>query len=120
MITYHSLWLKLQRCAAWLVRFCEWLRNRKTSPSTEALTSEELQEGTLLIMRLVQARSFADELRDLKANKEVKGSSKLAKLKPVLTEGVLRVGGRLEEAVILSYDEKHPIILLKKHHTLSL
>jgi len=98
------------------VRFCEWLRNRKTSPNTEALTSEELQEGTLLIMRLVQARSFAEELRDLKANKEVKGSSRLAKLKPLLTEGVLRVGGLLEEAVVLSYDEKHPIILPKKHH----
>ena len=67
-------------------------------------------------MRLVQARSFADELRDLKANKEVKGSSRLAKLKPVLTEGVLRVRGRLEEAVVLSYDEKHPIILPKKQH----
>ena len=116
MITYHSSWLKLQRCAAWLVRFCEWLRNRKTSPNTEALTSEELQEGTLLIMRLVQARSFTEELRDLKANKVVKASSRLAKLKPVLTEGVLRVGGRLEEAVVLSYDEKHPIILPKKHH----
>ena len=67
-------------------------------------------------MRLVQARSFAEELRDLKANNQVKGSSRLAKLKPVLTEGVLRVGGRLEEAVVLSYDEKHPIILPKKHH----
>jgi len=55
-------------------------------------------------------------LRDLKANKEVKGSSRLAKLKPVLVEGVLCVGGRLEEAVELSHDRKHPIILPKKHH----
>ena len=43
-------------------------------------------------------------------------SSRLAKLKPVLAERVLCVGGRLEEAVVLSYDEKHPIILPKKHH----
>ena len=34
----------------------------------------------------------------------------------MLAEAVLRVGGRLEEAVVLPYDEKHPIILLKKHH----
>ena len=61
-------------------------------------------------MRLVQAQGFAEELRDLKANKEVKSSSRLVKLKPVLAERVLRVGGRLEEAVVLSYDEKHPII----------
>ena len=53
-------------------------------------------------MRLLQAQSFSEELRDLKANKEVKSSSRLAKLKPVLAEAVLRVGGRLEEAVVLS------------------
>ena len=92
------------------------LRNWKTSSSTEALTTEELREATLLVVSLVQAQGFAEELRDLKANKEVKGSSRLAKLKPVLAEAVLRVGGRLEEAVVLSYDEKHPIILPKKHH----
>ena len=55
-MTYYSSWLKLQRRVAWLVRFCHWLRNRKTSSSTEALTTEELREATLLIMRLVQAR----------------------------------------------------------------
>ena len=116
MMTYYSSWLKLQRCVAWLVRFCHWLRDRKTFSSTEALTTEELREATLLIMRLVQAKSFAEELRDLKANKDVKSSSRLVKLKPVLTERVLRVGGRLEEAVELSYDEKHLVILPKKHH----
>ena len=98
------------------MRFCHWLKSRKTSSSTEALTTEELREATLLIMRLIQAQSFAEELRDLKANKEVKSSSRLAKLKLVLAEAVLRVGGRLEEAVVLSYDERHPIILSKKYH----
>ena len=116
MMNHYSLWLKLQRCVAWLVRFCYWLRNRKTPSSTEALTREELREATLLIMRLVQAQSFPEELRDFKANKVVKSCSRLAKLKPVLAEAVLRVGGRLEESVVLSYDEKHPIILPKKHH----
>ena len=67
-------------------------------------------------MRLIQAQSFAEDLRDLKANKEVESSSRLAKLKPVLTEVVLCVEGRLEEAVVLSYDKKHPIILPKKYH----
>lgn len=116
MMTYYSSWLKLQCCVAWLVRFCHRLRNWKTSSSVQALTTEELQEATLLIMRLVQAQSFAEELRDLKANKKVKSSGRLLKLKPVLAEGVLRVGGWLEEAVVLSYNEKHPIILPKKHN----
>ena len=116
MMTRYSSWLKLQRCVAWLVRFCHWLRNRKSLSCTEALTTEELRETILLVMRLVQAQNFAEELRDLKANKEVKSSSRLAKLTPVLADAVLRVGGRLEVAVVLSYDERHPIILPMKHH----
>ena len=59
-------------------------------------------------MRLVQAQSFAEELRDLKANKELKSSSRLVKLKPVLADAVFCVQGRLEEAVVLSCDEKVP------------
>ncbi|KAL9986969.1 hypothetical protein ACROYT_G001199 [Oculina patagonica] len=70
----------------------------------------------MFLVRLVQAETFAEELRDLKAGREVKTSSKLVKLKPVLTEGILRVGGRLEEAVVLSYNERHPVILPRNHH----
>ena len=49
-------------------------------------------------------------------NKEVKISSRLGSLRPVLEDGVLRVGGRLQKAVVLSWDEKHPMILPKHHH----
>ena len=31
MVTYLGSWLKLQHCIAWLVCFCHWLRNQKTS-----------------------------------------------------------------------------------------
>ena len=76
MMIHNSSWLKLQHFVALLVRFCHWLKNRKTrSSSTEALTTEEVRETTLLIMRLVPAQSFAEELRDLKANNEAKSSS---------------------------------------------
>ena len=52
----------------------------------------------------------------MKLNKEVKKSSKLGNLTPVLVDGVLRVGGRLQKAVVLSWDEKHPVVLPKRHH----
>lgn len=129
IMTYYSSWLKLQRCVAWLLRFCHWLRNRKTSSSAQALTTEELQEATLLIMRLVQAQSFAEELRDLKANKKVKSSSRLVKssrlevqlksrpeVRLKSSSSRLVNSSRLEEAVVLSYNEKHPIIFPKKHN----
>ena len=41
---------------------------------------------------------FTKDAKELKKNKEVKKSSKLASLRPVLLDGTLRVGGRLQEA----------------------
>ena len=52
----------------------------------------------------------------MKLNKEVKKYSVLGNLRPVLVDGVLRVGGRLQKAVVLSWDEKHPMVLPKRHH----
>ena len=52
----------------------------------------------------------------MKLHKEVKKSSKLGSLRPVLVDGVLRVGGRLQKAAVLSWDEKHSVVLTKRHH----
>ena len=59
---------------------------------------------------------FTKDVKELKKNKEVKKSSKLANLRPVLLGGTLRVGRRLQEAAALSWDEKHPMLLPKGHH----
>ena len=48
--------------------------------------------------------------------RKLKMTTSLSKLNPVLDgEGILRVGGRLENAAI-SYDAKHQIILPYRHH----
>ena len=52
----------------------------------------------------------------MKLNKEVKKSSKPGSLRPVLVDGVPRVGGRFQKAVVLSWDEKHSVVLPKRHH----
>ena len=60
------------------------------------------------------SRQFKPGLRKLKI------SNSLCKLNPVLDgEGILRVGGRLENAAI-SYDAKHQIILPYRHHVTNL
>ena len=48
---------------------------------------------------------------DLRRNKELK---ELQALKPYLADGILRAGGRLENAT-LSNNQKYPIILPKSH-----
>ena len=48
--------------------------------------------------------------------KQLKKSSRLYRLDPFLdNEGIIRVGGRVNQAVC-SYSEKHPIVLPRKHH----
>ena len=80
------------------------------------LTSEELNQSTEVIDRCVQNESFPEDVTEVRLNKEVKKSDKLGNLRPVLVGGVLRVGGRLQKAVVLSWDEKHPMVLPKRHH----
>ena len=82
----------------------------------KTLTLEELDQASQLIIRVVQGECFAREIEDLKASKEVKISSRIERVRPILVKGILRVGGRLEEAVALSFDAKHPIILPGGHH----
>ena len=51
----------------------------------------------------------------MKLNKQVKKSSKLGNLRAALVDGVLRVGELLQKAVVLSWDEKHPVVLQRYH-----
>jgi len=64
-------------------------------------------------LRQEQARAFKDELRSIAKQGLVSNTSPLRTLTPWLSqEGLLRVGGRIEEAH-LEEDTKHPILLPK-------
>lgn len=66
-------------------------------------------------IQTAQASSFPDEYSRLMTTKEIPARSKLLSLQPFRDEdGLLRVGGRLKNALI-NYHEKHPIILPKNH-----
>ena len=116
LIESCSSWLTLQRRVAWIVRFCQWVADKWIAGSTGPLTLEELNQSTELIVRRVQNESFPEDVKEVKLNKEVKKSRKLRNLRPVLVDVELRVGGRLQKAVVLWWDEKHPVILPKRQH----
>ena len=66
---------------------------------------------------MVQKGTFPQELKDLKAGRQVKASSNIVKLKPVIMDdGVLRVGGRISRAPVAP-DAMNPMILPKHHVT---
>ena len=98
------------------------------------LSVNEVQVAEREIIRHIQKLSFPEVVeavqrvtRNQESSSQVKPelrrlkiATSLCKLSPVLDgEGILRVGGRLENAAI-SYDAKHQIILPYRHHVTNL
>ncbi|XP_078384743.1 uncharacterized protein LOC144667212 [Oculina patagonica] len=82
----------------------------------EILEAEEIKNAEKYWVREAQRERFTEELTNLKGGGTVSKSSQLWRLSPFMdSDGILRVGGRLE-LTSLHYDAKHPVILPKKHH----
>ncbi|XP_028412002.1 uncharacterized protein LOC114534734 [Dendronephthya gigantea] len=140
-----SDWLKLQRAVAVLITK---MKNWKASKETRSLsngrsvendnqhvTSRDCGESSkIAIIKAVQNEAFADDIKVLKRedNNDIESRdqlkerrrtlrrSNLAGLDPFLDQkGILRVGGRLNRSS-LTFEEKHPVLLPKKHHVTQL
>ena len=110
-------WLKMKKIMAWVILAKEiWTKQIKkpTSYNLEKLMNVELLEKAAnSIVKMVQWKSFGEEIRILNANSDsrigVNKSSKLYKLDPFLdSDGLLQVGGRLGKSR-LPHSEAHPI-----------
>ena len=99
------------------------------------LSVDEVDKAEKEVLKFVQRQNFEEELsrlerqeevngsNDLKGAKEtkpqIKKSSAIYKLDPMIVGGLLCVGGRLRQAPI-PYPAKHQIILPNKHHVVGL
>ncbi|XP_078051845.1 uncharacterized protein LOC144477992, partial [Augochlora pura] len=102
------------RVVAYLLRFCH--NARETERRFGPLTTQEITDGHLRILYLVQGQTFAPELRNLRGKGKLNNNSNLVNLNPFIDDsGILRVGGRLKYADI-SYSQKYPILLPRSHH----
>ncbi|XP_064631691.1 uncharacterized protein LOC135489981 [Lineus longissimus] len=110
LIHRYFSWNKLLRLVAILRKFVGYLKDK--SNVRREITTEELKGAELAVIKYVQGSEYAEEIADLQRCGRVKNTSPLKKLRPVLIDGILRVGGRLALAPI-SEDSKHPIILPK-------
>lgn len=88
----------------------------------------ELKNAETEILKRVQSQCFGEEHHllnqvdqptDTRKQKVLKKSSNIFELDPMLSDALIRVGGRLRRALINS-DAKHPVILPKKHHVVKL
>ncbi|XP_046406349.1 uncharacterized protein LOC124171250 [Ischnura elegans] len=98
-------------CLRWLHNFRDKIHQR-----SGFVSPEERAQALTAVIRSTQSTAFRDELAALTSGKSLKRSSPLLLLRPFCdADGLLRVGGRLRNAM-LDYDEKHPIIIPKDHH----
>jgi transposase InsO family protein len=145
LLTHFSDWHKLKKAVALLLivkqRLMSWVSKRKLLEEelrerfpdnieraivVEDLMRKEkllkkdtkfptidvalLNEAEICILIYQQKKSFQSEL-----NGKISKQSSVYRLNPVMKDGLLRVGGRLETSR-LSYGAKHPIILPAKCH----
>ncbi|UYV72999.1 hypothetical protein LAZ67_10001432 [Cordylochernes scorpioides] len=115
-ITRYSSLNKLERITGWIFRFFYNCRKLLRREKSGALSIEEIETSFNRIIRCAQQEDYYIELKQLEAFQPLSGKSHLIKLNPFLDKGgLLRVGGRLNNA-LLSFDQKHPIILPKAHY----
>ncbi|XP_047527823.1 uncharacterized protein LOC125064684 [Vanessa atalanta] len=110
-----SSFSKLVRVVAYCRR---WLRIKKglsSRPSSEALERQEIEDSITVCIKKCQEEGFREELEELQKHGIIdKKKKKLRTLNIFLdSEGVIRVGGRLEMSS-LSFNGKHPILIPKE------
>ncbi|MBM6549319.1 reverse transcriptase domain-containing protein [Streptococcus dysgalactiae] len=117
-----SSWSRLLRAIAWLLRYKQYLlilakgqseRSLKLGP----LNIEDIRTSLREVVRLVQMDVFGREIELLEHDenaRKLKRYTTLRKLNPMMIDGLLCVGGRLQWSD-LPDAAKHPIILLAKH-----
>ncbi|XP_011858180.1 PREDICTED: uncharacterized protein LOC105555749 [Vollenhovia emeryi] len=111
-----SSYPRLLRVLAYVLRFVNKLRKDESVYSASHISPAELERARNVIIASVQASTWIEDIQKLKGEREVKRSSKLISLRPYLdTEGLIRVGGRLDWSM-LSTDAKHPLVIPSEHH----
>ncbi|XP_058828427.1 uncharacterized protein LOC131688257 [Topomyia yanbarensis] len=105
----------LVRIVGYIRRFISNAREKdRRSRQNGLLTTVELEMALQNLVRVSQQESFPNDIGSIKSSGQVKPTSKLKSLSPILVNGILRARGRLNNAPI-PYSQKQPMILDSKH-----
>ncbi|XP_033225948.1 uncharacterized protein LOC117178635 [Belonocnema kinseyi] len=109
LLSRYSSLDKLLRVTALCLRFRDALKCRSIIVS-RILVASDLRTVLLFSIQQEQNRYFSNEITALKNKVQISKNSTLIKLTPFFDGQLLRVGRRLKHS-LLTYDEKHPLIL---------
>lgn len=110
---YSSL-TKLLHVVSYLLRFKNNALSKRnnTSRIIGPLNANEVSTATKIVIKSIQHAHFSTEIEELKNNRNVSVRSKMSKLNPFIDDsGIVRVGGRLTNALDINTDQRFPIIL---------
>ncbi|XP_075162890.1 uncharacterized protein LOC142235523 [Haematobia irritans] len=80
--------------------------------STQEITPEEIQETKRRLLIMTQSQYFAHEYTNLVKKIKIASTSSLLTMNPFIdSNGIMRSNGRLVQSPVLSYNERHPILL---------
>ena len=105
LIAHYSSWTRLKKAAAWLIRFkCYDLLHRSIAKVAKGhLTVSELQASERHLIIYEQQQAFGHFISRVPEGLNVYASSvpaALRKLNPIVIQGTLRVGRRLDKALL--------------------
>ena len=112
LISGISNWTRLIRILACFTLISE-VHHTKV-PFTGSLEAGHLQRAEEILIRHIQNQSYPEEIEAITRGRSIASSSPLARLRPVLQDGVLVVLGRLTYASLPSH-AKRPAILPACH-----
>ena len=93
---------------------------KKHQSATLVGNIEEREKAKATIFKLLQQEHFGEEMKSLKAEKEIPKGSKFLHFPPSLDEeGLIRAKGRIGKSQ-LDFNAKHPILLHWKHQAVEL
>lgn len=112
ILEHYSEWNQMLRGIAWLTIYSKFLRKKINGP--QSLRIHDLNEARKTVLRMVQAECFSKEIFSLEKGQEVPRNSKLRSLNPFLRDGLILVGGRLNNSDMAD-KHKHPVVLPAAH-----
>jgi len=92
---------RLIRVITYCRRFIHNCRHPKANKQSTTLSTQDFDQALTCCVKMVQQISYAQEMKDLMEKQEVAVCSSLKTLHPFIhKEGLLRVGGRLQQSML--------------------
>lgn len=103
---------KMTRVLAYVLRFCNNIRNKSSRNTNNFITSREIDESLSLVIKYEQQKCMKDVIHSLQCKQNVNNQHYNSLCPFIDDKGLVRVGGRLQNSNV-PYAQKHPIILPK-------